>query len=98
MKKMRKNFSKKSFLKLKKLASGLNLSFSKYFSIGKKMIGLDRTKKTLLISEGIGDHEPTHLIDLEKVKSISLSRAYGSIKAGELGRKAIQQFLKYIRL
>ena len=98
MKNKRKHTRKKNYERLKNLASKLNLSFSNWFAFGNKVIGLDQQNETLLIAEADGDQGPPHLIELGKIKGISLLKGYGSIKAGELSKMVIGQFLKYIRL
>lgn len=97
MKKRKRTIYRKSYIRLRRLASLLNLSISRYFSFGSKAIGLDQVNKTVLISPGNGEQE-TSLIEMEKISRISLKKSYGSIKAGELSKNAMGQFLKYIGL
>jgi hypothetical protein len=97
MKKKRKALYKRSYIRLRRLASILNLSISKCFAFGNKVIGLDQANKALLISEG-SNKQDSSLIELKKIRRISLRKDYGDIKAGELSKKAVGQFLKYIRL
>ncbi len=97
MKKKRRTLYRKSYLRLRRLASLLNLSISGYFSFGTKAIGLDQVNKALLISQGNGEQESS-LIKLEKIRRISLRKSYGYIKAGGLSKNAMGQFLKYIGL
>ena len=97
MKKRRKTIYRKAYIKLQRLASVLNISISRCFTFGSKTIGLDQANKTLLISRGNGE-QVSSLIELEKIKKISLRKNYGAIKAGESGKKTMGQFLKYIGL
>lgn len=98
MKQPYRNVSRNGYLKLKRLASRLNLRFSRWFAFGNKAIGLDPVNNALLISDENDNQDCSHLIELEKIRSISLKKSYGCIKAGELSNKAIGEFLKYARL
>ena len=97
MKNRDKHNKRSNSQRLRKLASLLNLSLSNCIAIGNKMIGLDRRNKTLHISEEDDLNSSSH-IELAKIKSVSLKKSYGTIRAGELRNKTIGQFLKYIRL
>ena len=98
MRNNKNSYYKKSYVRLRRLASMLNLSISKWFAFGNKLIGLDQKNKRLLISEGYDNQSPSQLIELEKIKNISLKKSYGSIRAGEIGQRTIGEFLKYIGL
>jgi hypothetical protein len=93
-----KRIRKKAYLKLAKLAARLNISFSKCIAIGGKVFGLDEKNKKLLIAEQQGDQTEQHIIELEKVKTVSLKKSYNSIPAGELSEKGIEEFINQIRL
>jgi len=80
-----------------RLGRKFNLTFSKYISIGNKFLGLDGTRKRLLVTAGneLGD---SRIIELDQLRSVSIRRSYGSIKAGEVGKKKFEEFLKFIHL
>jgi hypothetical protein len=80
------------------LATRFNLSFSKCISIGNKLLGFDRIKKRLLVSPDNKDLAECKVIDLHKIKTVSVKKSYDSIKAGELTNKKIEEFLKHIHL
>lgn len=92
-----KRLRKKAYLKLAKLAARLNITFSKCISIGSKIFGLDEKNKKLLISDQKGTQTEQHIIELQNVKSVSLNKSYGSIPAGELRKKSVDEFIKQIR-
>lgn len=89
---------RKAYLKLAKLAGRLNISFSKYIAIGGKIFGLDEKNKKLLISDEHGTQTGQQIIELDKVKSVSLKKSYDSIPAGELRKKSVEDFINQIRL
>ena len=97
MKNKMKHNSSRHFT-LQRIASILNVSISNCLAVGNKIIGLDRKNKTLVISEESAEADRSQFFELTKVKTISLKKSYGSIKPGELRKKAIGHFLKYIRL
>ena len=80
------------------LSSKFNLSFSRCVAIGNKFFGLDRKKRRLFVSAVDQDITGSHLIDLEKIKSVSVTKTYDSIKAGELTKRKLEEFLNSIHL
>ena len=90
--------SGKHFKKLSELATKLNMTITKYFSIRNKLFALDRKKKRLVICEENNGATRFHLINLQKIKSIMIKKAYGGINAGELREKRPEEFLKFIHL
>ena len=91
-------FDKFSYLQLNKLGSKLNLSFSSYVTLGNKIIGLDVMKRKLLIAEKINGLFRPYFIELNKVSVITVQKIYNSIKAGDLKKRRIEEFLQSIRL
>jgi hypothetical protein len=80
------------------LATRFNLTFSKCISIGNKLLGFDRMKRRLLVSPDSKDLAECKVIDLKKIKTVSVNKSYDSIKAGELTNKKMGEFLKHIHL
>jgi len=80
------------------MASRFNLAISSKLILGNKIIGLDGTKKKLLVSEISNDFSKSYIIELDKVKAISVKKTYNSIKSGELNKRKFEEFLKAIHL
>lgn len=91
-------FDKINILKLRELGSKFNLSFASYVTLGNKIIGLDVTKRKLLIAEKINGLFRPYFVELNKVSVITVQKIYNSIKAGDLKKRRIEEFLQSIRL
>jgi len=91
-------FDKFSYFQLNKLGSKFNLSFSSYVTLGNKIIGLDVMKRKLLIAEKINGLFRPYFIELNKVSVITVQKIYNSIKAGDLKKRRIEEFLQSICL
>ena len=91
-------FDKANYLQLNKLGSKFNLSFSNYVTLSNKIIGLDVMKRKLLIAEKINGLFRPYFIELNKVSVITVRKIYNSIKAGDLKKRRIEEFLQSIRL
>ena len=89
---------KDKYLQLSELGSGFNLSFSSQVTLGNKIIALDGRKKKLLVASLNDDLKCPYIVELDKVKAISVIKIYGSIKPGELVKKKFNEFLKSIHL
>lgn len=87
-----------NYAQLRNLGSKFNLSFSSYITLGNKIIGVDVMKKKLLIAEKINGLFRPYFIELNKVSVITLQKIYNSIKAGDLKKRRIEEFLQSIRL
>lgn len=85
-------------LQLRKLNSKFNLSFSNLIASGNKIIGLDVMKKKLLIAEKMNGFFRPCFVELDKVRIITVQKIYNGIKAGELKKRSIEEFLQSIRL
>ncbi len=84
---------------LSALGSRKNLNFSNFEFLKGAVVGLDTTNRTLLIIQGIQEAKYEEvLISLDEVKSCSLKRVYGSIKAGDLKRRKLEQLLDKVSL
>ena len=89
---------KNRYLQLNELVSKYNMSFSGHDVLGNKIMGMDGIKKKLLILEETNDHSHSYLVDLDTVAAITVKKIYNSIKAGELKKRKIAEFLKTIQL
>jgi len=86
------------YLQLSELGSKFNMSFSSHEVLGNKIMGLDGINKKLLILEQTNDQSHSYIIDLDEAKAITVKKIYSSIKAGELKKRRIEEFLKTIQL
>ena len=89
---------KVNYLQFSELGTKFNMSFSSHVILGNKIIGLDGIKKRLLVSEINNGHSKYYIIELDKVKTISVKKCYSSIQPGELNRRKFEEFLKTIHL
>jgi hypothetical protein len=91
--------SKKTKMKIwSELGIKFNLSFSRCLSVGNRFLGLDKHKRKLLVSANNSGLTNCQIIDLQKIKSVSVKKRYDSIKAGELTKRKFEEFLKSIHL
>lgn len=91
-------FNKNRYLQLSELGSKFNMSFSSHEVLGNKIMGLDGINKKLLVLEQTDGQNHSYIIDLDEVKAMSVKKIYSSIKAGELKKNRIEEFLKIIQL
>jgi len=68
------------YLQLSELGSKYNLSFSSHLALSNRIIAMDGVKKKLLVTEIEDNAIHSYLVELDKVKSISLKKTYNSIK------------------
>jgi hypothetical protein len=91
---MRELFNHLSALGIKK-----NLNFSSCEFLKDALIGLDTTNRKLLIIRGMREARYEEVVvNLDEVKSCSLKKVYGSIKAGDLKKRKLEQLLDKISL
>jgi hypothetical protein len=90
--------NKAKYLQLSELGSRYNLSFSSYLEFGNKIIALDGVKRSLLVLETRQGMNQPYIIELNKVVAVTVKRSYGSIGAGQLKGKRMEEFLKSIDL
>jgi len=86
------------YLKLSELGSDYNLSFSSHLNLGSRIIALDGIKKKLLIAEIKDQVCRSFLVKLDEIRAINIKKIYSNIKAGELTKKSLVDFLKAIYL
>jgi hypothetical protein len=90
--------TKSKYLQVSELGSRFNLSFSGYLELGNKIIALDGVKRSLLVLETTQGADQSYIIELNKVETITVKKTYGSIRAGQLKKKRMEEFLKSIDL
>ena len=98
MKNVDAGFAKDKYLQISELGSKLNLSFSSHFTVGKRLIALDGVKNILLVLETNSELIQPYTIELNNVAAVSVKKTYGSIRAGELKNRGVDEFLKRIDL
>lgn len=98
MEKINTRSNKDKYQLLSELGSRFNLSFSSHLVVGKKFVALDGIKKILLVFEENYDLNPPYIIELTRVRAISLKQSYGKIAPGKLQYKPLGKFLKTIDL
>jgi hypothetical protein len=76
-----------------------NLSFSSQEVFKGCAIGLDgKHRKLLIVEKSNATNYDWHLIDLDNVINCTLKKTYRSIKAGELEKRSIEEYLETINL
>ncbi|MEO6257053.1 MAG: hypothetical protein ABIO82_00105 [Ginsengibacter sp.] len=90
--------NKRRYSSLSKWGSFFNLSFSSHELLNKKIFGVDRVKRKVLVIEEKNGSDSPYIIELDKVTSISTETVYDSIRPGELGKKRLEEFLKAVHL
>ncbi len=98
MKKRRSKFNKIKYSLLSRLGSLFNLSFSSHEQLYEKIFGVDGIKRKILVLEEKNGSNSSYIIELDKVKSISVKTAYDSIKPNALRKKRLEEFLKTMHL
>jgi hypothetical protein len=89
---------KLKYLHLSELGSKLNLSFSSYEKVAGNIIGLDGIRRKLLILGNNYEIGEINIITLDELSSVSVKKIYHSIKAGELRKRKIHEFMESIFL
>jgi len=98
MKNRNSKFNKVKYSLLSKLGSMFNLSFSSHELLDEKIFGVDGIKRKILVVEENNGSNSSYIIELDKVKSISMKTVYDSIKPDELRKRRLDEFLKTIHL
>jgi len=75
-----------------------NLSFSSHELLYGKIFGVDGIQRKVLVIEENNGSDSSYIIELDKVKSISMKTVYDSIKPEELRKKRLEEFLRTIHL
>ncbi len=76
-----------------------NLNFSSCEFLKDTLLGLDTANRKLLIIRGIQASKYEEVVvNLDEVKSCSLKKVWGTIKAGDLKRRKLEQLLDNISL
>ena len=98
MKNRNSKFNKIKYSLLSKLGSMFNLSFSSHELLDEKIFGVDGIQRKVLVVEENNGSNSSYIIELDKVKSISMKTVYDSIKPEELRKRRLEEFLKTIHL
>jgi len=80
------------------LATGLRFSFSKELILLNKIIGLDTRRRKLFILKKSNNRPVCCIVDLRDIQNCSVKKTYGSIVAGGLQRKKLEEYLDTISL
>ena len=75
-----------------------NLSFSSHELLDEKIFGFDGIKRKILVVEEKNGSSFSYIIELDKVKSISVKTVYDSIRPNDLTNKRLEEFLKSMHL
>ena len=75
-----------------------NLSFSSQEMLNDSLLGLDGMKRKILVVKKVNDNYESMVIDLRDVKSCSVKKKYGTIKADDLKNNKLEKYLEEIVL
>ena len=85
--------------KISEVGTKHELSFSSHEILKDSIVGADGIHRKILFVKKLNFETYEHyLIDLDEVKSCSVKKTYGSIKAGETNGKNLEQYLQNIFL
>ena len=98
MKNKNSKFNKIRYSLLSKLGSVFNLSFSSHEMLDEKIFGVDGIQRKVLVVEEKNGSNSSYIIELDKVKSISVKSVYASNMPDKLRTKRLQEFLKTMHL
>ena len=85
--------------KISEVGTENKLSFSSHEILKDSIIGADGIRRKILFLKKLDFETYEHyLIDLDDVKSCSVKKIYGSIKAGKKNERALEQYLENIFL
>ncbi len=98
MKNKNSKFNKIRYSLLSKLGSVFNLSFSSQEMLEEKIFGVDGIQRKVLVVEEKNGLNSSYIIELDKVKSISVKSVYASNMPDKLRTKRLQEFLKTMHL
>jgi hypothetical protein len=86
------------YLEVGEPGSGFKTSYSSRLVFGSRIIALDEMEKCLLVVDTDDRLNPSYVIDLNNLTSVTIKRSYGSINRGALRNKGIEEFLQRIDL
>lgn len=75
-----------------------NLSFSSQEILNHCVLGIDGVNRKILVVTGDDDEYSSLIIDLRQVKTCSVKKIFGTIKAGDLEHRQLEQYLEKIVL
>ena len=92
------NHGSNKYVQLNELGNRYDLSFSSHMVLSDKIIALDGAKRKLMVASLTGLLDGVQVIDLDKIKTVSLKKIYENIEAGELEKKEVNDFITTIQL
>lgn len=82
----------------RQLAVENGLSFSSQELLHHSILGLDGVNRKILIVTKEDNYYSSFIIDLDQVKTCTVNKIYGTIKAGDLPKNKMEQYLEKITL
>jgi hypothetical protein len=92
------NHGSSKYVQLNELGNRYELSFSSHMVLADKIIALDGAKRKLMVAGFTEAQDGVQVIDLDKIKTVSLKKTYDSIEAGALEKKEMDDFITSIQL
>jgi len=81
-----------------RVAKIFNLSVAKQESLHNQLIALDDAKRKLLLIKKEKSKVDYFVVDLQNVQQVSVKKVYGSIPAGDLQTKELNNYLQSVSL
>jgi hypothetical protein len=88
----------KRVLSLSKIAKERKLSISNLEEVGTGVMAIDTTKRKLLYLKNAPGTSSCMIIDLKNLRECTIKKQYDGIKAGDLNKRKMSDFLKNIFL
>jgi hypothetical protein len=94
-----RNLSTELLSLFSKMGTEYNISFSSQEILNDCIIGLDGiNRKLLVLKTNSSSYYDWFIIDLDEVQNCALQKTYKSIKAGELKKRSMEEYLEKINL
>src|SRR5688572_2735104 len=84
--------------KISKIGSTHQLSFSSQELLHNSVLGLDGVHRKILFVTSENENYRSVMIDLDTVKNCTVKKTYGKIKAGDLKKQRLDQYVESIDL
>lgn len=98
MARFRNLMEKRIGFKFRKLGFQLHLAISHCEMLGAFLMGLDLEKRKLVIADYKNKINYLHTVEIDALKSISITKEYNAIRPGELKVKKMNDFIKSIQI